>query len=53
MRFEVFTVNLIASARLSLLLLNSVTFFIIWTSEIDVFSHQQSNVQICETVLNT
>ena len=26
----------------------------IWTSEIDVFSsHQQSNVKICGTVLNT
>jgi len=29
-------------------------FFIIWTSEIDVFSsHQQPNVQMCETLLNT
>jgi len=44
-------VNLMVSECLPLFLLNSVAFFIIWTSDIDVFSsHQQSNVQKCETV---
>jgi len=52
---EVFTVDLMMSSRLLLLLLHSVTpFLIIWISEIDVFSsHQQSNVKICEKILNT
>ena len=47
--------DLMMSSRLPLLLLHSVTpFLIIWISEIDVFSsHQQSNVKICEKVLNT
>jgi len=49
---EVLIVNLGGSVRLFPLLLKSVTTFLItWSSGIDVFSsHQQSNVEKCETV---
>jgi len=49
---EVLIVNLGGSVRLFPLLLKSVTTFsITWSSGIDVFSsHQQSNVEKCETV---
>jgi len=52
MSLEAFTMNMMVSARLLLLLLTSVhLFFIIWTSAIDVFSsHQQTNVESCETL---